>query len=89
MRMRVAMKLCEPPTVSHDRGKAGCRDDTALLTWLASLWRRRWGWTQRSGSVAAPSADHCNRSLGVIVPLAPEYNMGGFRRRNELDAFVP
>jgi integrase/recombinase XerD len=32
-----AMKLCEPPTVSHDRGKAGWRDDAALLTWLASL----------------------------------------------------
>src|ERR1700719_4914452 len=26
--------------------------------------------------------------LGVIVPSAPEYNMGGFRRRNELNAFV-
>ncbi len=25
---------------------------------------------------------------GVIVPLAPEYNMGGFLRRNELNAFV-
>jgi hypothetical protein len=47
VRMRVAMKLCTPPTVSHDRGKAGWRDDAALLTWLASLWRRRWGWTQR------------------------------------------
>jgi integrase/recombinase XerD len=32
-----AMKLCEPPTVGRDRGKAGWRDDTALLTWLASL----------------------------------------------------
>jgi hypothetical protein len=31
------MKLCEPPTVSHDRGKAGWRDAAALLTWLASL----------------------------------------------------
>src|ERR1700674_1167885 len=33
-------------------------------------------------------AVRCNRSLGVIVPLAPEYNMGGFLRRNELNAFV-
>ena len=33
------------------------------------------------------SAVRCNR-LGVIVPLAPEYNMGGFLRRNELNAFV-
>jgi integrase/recombinase XerD len=32
-----AMKLCEPPTVGGDRGKAGWRDDAALLTWLASL----------------------------------------------------
>ena len=32
-----AMKLCEPPTVSQDREKAGWRDDAALLTWLASL----------------------------------------------------
>ena len=32
-----AMKLCEPPTVGHDRGRAGWRDDAALLTWLASL----------------------------------------------------
>jgi len=30
------------------------------------------------------SAVRCNRLLGVIVPLAPEYNMGGFLRRNEL-----
>src|SRR3984885_8747168 len=30
----------------------------------------------------------CNRLLGVIVPLAPEYSMGGFLRRNELNAFV-
>jgi hypothetical protein len=29
-----------------------------------------------------------NRLLGVIVPSAPEYNMGGFLRRNELNAFV-
>ena len=29
-----------------------------------------------------------NRLSGVIVPLAPEYNMGGFLRRNELNAFV-
>src|ERR1700720_3806787 len=28
------------------------------------------------------------RLLGVIVPLAPEYNMRGFLRRNELNAFV-
>src|ERR1700731_2984946 len=34
------------------------------------------------------SAVRCNRLLGVIVPLAPEYNMGGFLRRNELSAFV-
>jgi hypothetical protein len=34
------------------------------------------------------SAVRCNRLLGVIVPLAPEYNMGGFLRRNELNAFV-
>src|SRR3981189_2585754 len=33
-------------------------------------------------------AVRCNRLLGVIVPLAPEYNMGGFLRRNELNAFV-
>ena len=32
-----AMKLCEPPTVGHDREKARWRDDAALLTWLASL----------------------------------------------------
>ena len=32
-----AMKLCEPPTVSHDRGKARWRDVAALLTRLASL----------------------------------------------------
>jgi integrase/recombinase XerD len=32
-----AMKLCEPPTAGRDRGKAGWRDDAALLTWLASL----------------------------------------------------
>jgi|SRR6266850_7250611 len=32
-----AMKLCEPPIVARDRGKAGWRDDAALLTWLASL----------------------------------------------------
>jgi site-specific recombinase XerD len=32
-----AMKLCEPPTVGHDKGKAGWRDDAALLTWLGSL----------------------------------------------------
>jgi hypothetical protein len=29
-----------------------------------------------------------NRLSGVIVPLATEYNMGGFLRRNELNAFV-
>jgi hypothetical protein len=34
------------------------------------------------------SAVRSNRLLGVIVPLAPEYNMGGFLRRNELNAFV-
>jgi hypothetical protein len=34
------------------------------------------------------SAVRCNRLLGVVVPLAPEYNMGGFLRRNELNAFV-
>src|SRR5436309_14752166 len=34
------------------------------------------------------SAVRCTRLLGVIVPLAPEYNMGGFLRRNELNAFV-
>ena len=34
------------------------------------------------------SALRCNRLLGVIVPLAPEYDMGGFLRRNELNAFV-
>ena len=33
---------------------------------------------------SSPSWPH----LGVIVPLAPEYNMGGFLRRNELNAFV-
>ena len=32
-----AMKRCEPPIVARDRGKAGWRDDAALLTWLASL----------------------------------------------------
>jgi hypothetical protein len=32
-----AMKLSEPPTASDDRGKAGWRNDAALLTWLASL----------------------------------------------------
>jgi integrase/recombinase XerD len=32
-----AMKLCEPPIVGRDQGKAGWRDDAALLTWLASL----------------------------------------------------
>ena len=32
-----AMKLCEPPTVGRERGKAGWRDNAALLTWLASL----------------------------------------------------
>jgi len=32
-----AMKLCEPATMGRDRGKAGWRDDAALLTWLASL----------------------------------------------------
>ena len=30
----------------------------------------------------------CNWLLGVIVPLAPEYSMGGFLRRHELNAFV-
>src|SRR5512135_903715 len=30
----------------------------------------------------------CSRLLSVIVPLAPEYNMGGFLRRIELNAFV-
>jgi len=30
----------------------------------------------------------CNGLLGVIVPWRPEYNMGGFLRRNELNAFV-
>ncbi len=30
----------------------------------------------------------CSRLLGVIVPLAPQYDMGGFLRRNELNAFV-
>jgi hypothetical protein len=34
------------------------------------------------------STFRCNRLSGVIVPLAPEYNMGGFLRRNELNAFV-
>jgi hypothetical protein len=35
------------------------------------------------------SAVRCNRRLlGITVPLAPEYNMGGFLRRNELNAFV-
>src|SRR6202046_5178752 len=34
------------------------------------------------------SAVRCNLLLGVIVPLAPEYNMGSFLRRNELSAFV-
>ena len=28
------------------------------------------------------SAVRCNRLLGVFAPLAPEYNMGGFLRRN-------
>src|SRR5947199_71504 len=28
------------------------------------------------------------RLSGVTVPLAPEYNMGGFLRRNEPNAFV-
>jgi hypothetical protein len=44
--------------------------------------------TERSGSPAARQRHRCNRLLGVIVPLAPEYNMGGFLRRNELNAFV-
>jgi len=39
---------------------------------------RRW----RGGAV------RCNRLSGVIALLAPEHNMGGFLRRNELDAFV-
>ena len=30
-------ELCEPPTVGRDRGKAWRRDDSTLLTWLASL----------------------------------------------------
>jgi hypothetical protein len=34
------------------------------------------------------SAVRCNQLLGVLVLLAPEYNMGGFLRRNELNAFV-
>ena len=34
------------------------------------------------------SAARCNRLLGFIAPLPPEYNMGGFLRRNELNAFV-
>src|SRR5258705_358172 len=50
-----------------------------------------------TGSTEAPnvpvqrrrgSAGRCNPLLGVMVPLAPEYNMGGFLRRNELNAFV-
>ena len=38
---------------------------------------------RRRGSTA-----RCNRLLGFIAPLPPEYNMGGFLRRNELNAFV-
>jgi len=34
------------------------------------------------------SAVRCNRLSGVTVPLAPECNMGGFLRRNELNTFV-
>jgi len=34
------------------------------------------------------SAVRCNRLLDVISPLAPEYDMCGFLRRYELDAFV-
>src|SRR5579863_9474456 len=30
----------------------------------------------------------CSRFSGVIVPLAPKYNMGGLLRRNELNALV-
>lgn len=35
------------------------------------------------------SVARCNRLSGVIVSLAPEYDMGGFLRRDELNAFVP
>jgi len=34
------------------------------------------------------SAVRCNRLSGFIAPLPPKYNMGGFLRRNELNAFV-
>src|SRR5919106_5503276 len=44
---------------------------------------------QPNGAVQ-PRAEHvgCNRLLGVIMHLAPEYNMGGLLRRHELHAFV-
>jgi len=34
------------------------------------------------------SAVRCDWLSGIIVSLAPEYNMGGFLRRDELNAFV-
>src|SRR5262245_28647125 len=34
------------------------------------------------------SAVRCDRLSGVIGRLATEYNMGGFLRRNELNAFI-
>jgi hypothetical protein len=34
------------------------------------------------------SAVRCTQLSGVVVPLAPEYDMRGFLCRNELNAFV-
>ena len=52
----------------------------------AALSSTRWRSPEPSGGAAAPSAaTGCQASL---LPLAPEYNMGGFLRRNELNAFV-
>ena len=41
-----------------------------------------------AGHPSQGSAVRCNRMLGLGVPSAPEYNMGGFLRGNELNAFV-
>ena len=44
---------------------------------------------ERYDRYRAPCSADKSRLSGVIVPLAPEYDMGGFLRRNELNAFVP
>jgi hypothetical protein len=62
-----AMKLCEPPTVGRDRGKAGWRDDTALLhTIVGTLKKPSSG---RSGVPRSPWLRGCRVTYNLGATL--------------------